>query len=105
TTFSHFTHFSQAVYSIVNEMFIGIILGTISIFLLNFVPKPILYKVLGNKKGISGILRSIIAGVIFDVCSCGVYIIAAKLYKQGVRLPQIIGFLCATPWNSLSVTF
>ncbi|MGV3278294.1 permease [Rickettsiales bacterium LUAb2] len=104
-SYKHINILLSANYELINDMLLGVILGIIAVFMLDFIPKPIIYKIIGNKKGIIGIVQAVIVGTIFDMCSHGVLIIASKLYKQGVRLPQIIAFLCATPWNSLSLTF
>ncbi|MCG8312637.1 MAG: permease, partial [Pseudomonadales bacterium] len=44
------------------------------------------------------------AGIVLDLCNHGLLIIASKLYKSGVRYSQVLAFLIASPWNSLSLT-
>lgn len=91
-------------FKFINDMSIGVIFGFIAIYILEFVPKSLIHKVIGEKNGIRGITRAVIIGFLFDICSHGVLMIANKLYKQGVSLPKIIAFLTATPWNSISLT-
>lgn len=59
---------------------------------------------LGTHKGTRGIVRATIAGVLLDLCSHGVLMVGAKLYERGAGTGQVMAFLIASPWNSLSLT-
>jgi len=44
------------------------------------------------------------AGVLLDLCSHGILMVGTKLYERGASLGQVMAFLIASPWNSLSLT-
>jgi uncharacterized membrane protein YraQ (UPF0718 family) len=62
-------------------------------------------SVLGNNKGAKGILRAIGAGILLDLCNHGILMIATKIYQRGASVGQVMAFLIASPWNSISLTF
>ena len=39
-----------------------------------------------------------------DLCSHGILMVGTKLYERGASLGQLMAFLIASPWNSLSLT-
>ena len=39
-----------------------------------------------------------------DLCSHGILMVGMKLYQKGASLGQVMAFLIASPWNSLSLT-
>ena len=90
---------------LVNQMWWGLLLGILSVGLLNFVSKATLQKILGQKKGLTGVIRASLAGIVLDMCSHGILLIGMKLYRQGLSLGQTMAFLIASPWNSFSFTF
>jgi uncharacterized membrane protein YraQ (UPF0718 family) len=42
--------------------------------------------------------------VAFDLCSHGILLVGMRLYERGAGLGQVMAFLIASPWNSLSLT-
>lgn len=96
--------FSAAVYDFMNRMWWGIALGVFFVGLLSAVPRVFVMKILGDRPGLPGILRATAAGVLLDLCSHGILLVAMKLYERGARLAQVMAFLIASPWNSLSLT-
>src|SRR5690606_21328423 len=67
-------------------------------------PRPFIMAALGTKKGVRGIVRAVAAGLLLDLCSHGILMIGAKLYERGATAGQLMAFLIASPWNSLSLT-
>jgi uncharacterized membrane protein YraQ (UPF0718 family) len=59
---------------------------------------------LGQGGTIKGIVRATFAGVLLDLCSHGILMVGTKLYERGASLGQLMAFLIASPWNSLSLT-
>jgi uncharacterized protein len=102
---TYFISFSKAIFKLFNQMFLGIFIGIFFISLLNVVPQEAVLSVLGNNNGLKGILRATLAGLLLDLCSHGILVVGAKLYERGVSLGQVLAFLIASPWNSLSLTF
>ena len=49
-------------------------------------------------------MRSAGAGVLLDLCSYGILMVAVKLYERGASAVQVIAFLLASPWNLFSLT-
>ncbi|MFL0811292.1 MAG: permease [Agarilytica sp.] len=99
-----FTHFSHAIFSMMNTMAWGVVAGVIMVAILSYVPKEMVIAALGNDKGIKGIFRATLAGVLLDLCSHGILMVGAKLYERGVSNGQVMAFLIASPWNSFSLT-
>ena len=98
-----FALLQQAVFELVNTMWWGIALGIIMISILLKIPRELIISLLG-KKGFSGIVRATFAGVLLDLCSHGILLVASQLYKRGATLGQVMAFLIASPWNSFSLT-
>lgn len=99
------TDFLTSITAIMNEMWWGIFLGIASVAAIDLLPQKTLLKILGKQTGINSIFRAAFAGVVLDVCSHGIILIAMKLYKRGMGIGQVMAFLIASPWNSLSLTF
>jgi uncharacterized membrane protein YraQ (UPF0718 family) len=53
---------------------------------------------------VSGLFRATLAGVFLDLCSHGILAVGMKLYERGASVGQVVAFLLASPWNSLSLT-
>lgn len=102
---SYLNSFNESIYNIMNQMWWGLVAGIAFVAIIGLVPKQVMGQLLGTSKGIKGIFRAAIAGIVLDLCSHGILLVAMKLYKKGVSLPQVIAFLVASPWNSLSLTF
>lgn len=98
------TIFSAGVFEFMNKMWWGLALGILFVGLLNKVPRDFINSALGDGDKMSGIIRATIAGLFLDLCSHGILLVAMKLYERGASLGQVMAFLIASPWNSLSLT-
>lgn len=98
-TFAHSTH------EFVNMTWWGVLLGIFFLALMSGIPREFVMSVLGNDKGANGIVRAMAAGVLLDLCNHGILMIATKIYQRGASVGQVMAFLIASPWNSLSLTF
>ncbi|NJK92761.1 MAG: ATPase, partial [Blastochloris sp.] len=96
--------FSHGVYGLVHQMWWGLALGILALGLLSRVPRELVMGLLGQKKGMGGLLRAIGAGLLLDLCNHGILFVGMKLYERGASIGQVIAFLVASPWNSLSLT-
>lgn len=97
-------HMAHAVFELLNTMWWGVALGIVFVGLLHFVPQTLVVSLLGRGGSLSGILRATAAGVLLDLCSHGILMVGMKLYQKGASLGQVMAFLIASPWNSLSLT-
>ena len=95
---------AQSVFSLLNIVWWGILLGIIMLALLSKVPREFVISVLGTGTGFKGIIRATIGGVLLDLCSHGILMVGAKLYERGASVGQVMAFLIASPWNSFSLT-
>lgn len=95
---------SHSVYELLNTMWWGLALGVFMVALLSKVPREFVISVLGRRRGLSGVIRATLGGVLLDLCSHGILIVGAKLYERGASAGQVIAFLVASPWNSFSLT-
>lgn len=102
--FLYLSSFTSAVYSFVNTMAIGIAIGIIFIGLLGQIPREFIIAILGKNNDAGGVIRATFAGVLLDLCSHGILMVGAKLYERGASLGQVMAFLIASPWNSISLT-
>ncbi|MCB0390307.1 MAG: permease [Bdellovibrionales bacterium] len=102
---SSWMHFPHAIYELVNKMWWGLALGTFFVGLLNLIPRDFIISILGQHKGLKGLLRATLLGLLLDLCSHGILLVGMKLYERGASLGQTMAFLIASPWNSLSLTF
>ncbi len=100
---SYLPTFAESSFELLNKMAWGIVAGIIFVGLIDKIPKELVTSILG-RKGLSGILRAVFAGVLLDLCSHGILMVGMKLYERGVRLGQVMAFLIASPWNSFSLT-
>ncbi len=96
--------FATAVVDIVSQMWWGVLIGIAFIGLLSRIPQPVIMGFLGTGTGFKGIWRATLAGVFLDLCSHGILMVGMKLYERGASLGQVMAFLIASPWNSLSLT-
>jgi len=96
--------FVSSSFSLVNTMYWGILIGIVFIGLLGQVPREFIIALLGSKNGIGGVFRATLAGVLLDLCSHGILMVGSKLYERGASLGQVMAFLIASPWNSVSLT-
>lgn len=96
--------FTYALVDLFKTMWWGVALGIVFISFMGKIPKAYFNKLLGRGDSIGGILRATIAGLFLDLCSHGIVMVGAKLYERGASLAQVMAFLIASPWNSLSLT-
>lgn len=97
-------HASETIVDLMIKMSWGLVVAIVFVGVLNFVPREKVNQVMGHKNGLKGILRATLAGVVLDLCNHGILLIAMKLYERGISVGQLIAFLIASPWNSLSMT-
>lgn len=98
------TVFSTSAYELMNRMWWGLVLGILFVGLLGEIPRDFIMSIFGRHAGLQGILRATVAGLLLDLCSHGILLVGMKLYERGVSLGQVMAFLIASPWNSLSLT-
>jgi uncharacterized membrane protein YraQ (UPF0718 family) len=96
--------FSHGVHQFVNASWWGVVIGILFLSLMSKIPREFVMSILGNKKGAGSIGRAMFGGVLLDLCSHGILMIATKLYQRGASVGQVIAFLISSPWNSLSLT-
>ena len=96
--------FAQGTFELMNRMWWGLLLGIFFVGVLSRVPQDFVMGVLGKGGSLSGILRATGAGLALDLCSHGILLVGMKLYERGASLGQVMAFLIASPWNSLSLT-
>jgi len=95
---------SQSVFDLLNTMWWGILIGMFAVGLLSKVPREFVISALGRGGNLRGVVRAAIFGVLLDMCSHGILMVGAKLYDRGASTGQVMAFLIASPWNSLSLT-
>ena len=95
---------AEAVHQLMDSMWIGLALGMFFVGLLGRVPREFVTSLLGRGDTFLGIFRATFAGVLLDLCSHGILLVAMRLYQRGASLGQVMAFLIASPWNSLSLT-
>lgn len=96
--------FTGGIYELANRMWWGILVGVIFVGILARVPRELVMGVLGRDRGVGGLFRATLAGVFLDLCSHGILAVGMKLYERGASTGQVMAFLLASPWNSLSLT-
>ncbi len=100
-----FSVFAKAQMEILSDMSWGLILGLISVGLMNKIPREYFTAIMGRGDKFGDIVKASIAGVVLDMCNHGILVITGKLYERGLSTPQVLTFLISSPWNSLSLTF
>jgi len=95
---------AEATRHLMDSMWIGLALGMFFVGVLGRVPREFVTSLLGKGDTFIGILRATFAGVLLDLCSHGILLVAMRLYQRGASLGQVMAFLIASPWNSLSLT-
>ena len=96
--------FSHSVRDLMHVMWWGLVLGILMVGLLSQIPKDFVLSVLGKGGTKTGLLRATFAGVFLDLCSHGILMVGMELRRKGASLGQVMAFLIASPWNSLSLT-
>lgn len=98
------TMFSHATVTLMKAMWWGIVGGIIAVGLMSRVPRAYFQAIMGRGDTMGGIIRATIAGLLLDLCSHGILMVGAKLYERGASLAQVMAFLIASPWNSITLT-
>ncbi len=96
--------FAGAVFSIMNQMWVGMVIGIVALGFMSRIPRHFVMAALGTERGWRGVVRAVMAGVLLDLCSHGILMIGAKLYERGATAGQVMAFLISSPWNSFSLT-
>ncbi|MFK7977753.1 MAG: permease [Halioglobus sp.] len=96
--------FTGGIFELANRMWWGILIGIVFVGILSRVPRELVMGVLGRDRGLGGLFRATLAGVFLDLCSHGILAVGMKLYERGASTGQVMAFLLASPWNSLSLT-
>lgn len=96
--------FSHSVRDLIHVMWWGLALGIVMVGILSQVPQAFVLSVIGKGGTKSGLIRATLAGVLLDLCSHGILMVGMELRKKGASLGQVMAFLIASPWNSLSLT-
>jgi uncharacterized membrane protein YraQ (UPF0718 family) len=97
--------FGHNVLDMIGSMWWGVLIGIFFVGIMGQVPKEYFSALLGRGDTVGGIFRAAAAGVLLDLCSHGILMVGAKLYERGASLAQVMTFLIASPWNSISLTF
>ena len=100
---AYFAEFAKSSFELLNKMFWGIAIGLVFVGIIDKIPRNFISNLFAHK-GVKGIWRAVLAGVMLDLCSHGILMVGMKLYKKGIRLGQLMAFLIASPWNSFSLT-
>jgi len=91
-------------FEMVNAMWWGVISAAFFVGLLGRIPRELIMSVLGRGGSKRGLFRATLAGLLLDLCNHGILMIAMKLYERGASIGQVMAFLIASPWNSLTLT-
>lgn len=104
TSYSWLETMAHTAHHMINAIWWGVAIGAFFVGLLSKIPREFIMSILGKGGTISGLLRATGAGVLLDLCSHGILMVATKLYERGASAGQVIAFLLASPWNSFSLT-
>jgi uncharacterized membrane protein YraQ (UPF0718 family) len=96
---------SHSVQDLINTMWWSVLLAIFFVGILSKVPQHFIISILGQGGTVKGLWRATLAGVLLDLCSHGILMVGMELRKKGASLGQVMAFLIASPWNSLSLTF
>lgn len=95
---------SHGIYELINTMWWGVLAAFVFVGVLSKIPQEMVTSILGKGGSFNGVFRATMAGVLMDLCSHGILMVGMKLYERGASLGQVMAFLIASPWNSLSLT-
>lgn len=101
---SPLSHLTGSIFDLINTMWWSMILAAIFVGILGRIPQHFVISVLGKGGSWQGLWRATLAGVLLDLCSHGILMVGMQLYNRGASLGQVMAFLIASPWNSLSLT-
>ena len=96
---------SSTTFELLNIMWWSLLLAVVFVGILERIPREFVISILGDGNGFRGLLRATFAGVFLDLCSHGILMVGMKLYERGASVAQVVAFLVASPWNSISLTF
>ena len=95
---------SSGIYELIDKMWWGLVMAVVFVGLLERIPRELVMSALGQGGTVRGVMRATFAGVLLDLCSHGILMVGTKLYERGASIGQLMAFLIASPWNSLSLT-
>ncbi len=95
---------AHSVQELLNTMWWSILLAIAFVGILSRIPQEFIISILGKGGTVKGLWRATLAGVLLDLCSHGILMVGMELRRKGASLGQVIAFLIASPWNSLSLT-
>ncbi len=95
---------SSGIFELINKMWWGLAAAVVFVGLLERIPRELIMATLGRGGTFKGIARATFAGLLLDLCSHGILMVGTKFYQKGASLGQLMAFLIASPWNSLSLT-
>jgi len=91
-------------YEMVNAMWWGILSAALFVGILGRIPRELIMSILGRGGSKRGLFRATLAGLMLDLCNHGILMVGMKLYERGASTGQVMAFLIASPWNSLTLT-
>ncbi|MFM7784125.1 MAG: permease [Gammaproteobacteria bacterium] len=91
--------FAHAAAGTLAQVWWGITLGALFGGVLARVPQEIVIGLIGQGGTARGVLRASFSGVLLDLCSHGILLVAMRLYQRGASLGQTLAFLIASPWQ------
>ena len=101
--------FCNEFWYLINSMSIYLLFGFLMAGVMSvYISNEFVYNNLGNKKGISSIIKSSLLGIPLPLCSCSVIPVAASLKNHGASKPAVTSFLLSTPQtgvDSILVTY
>jgi len=95
---------SHSVQELINVMWWSVLLAMVFVGALSKVPQAFIISILGKGGTFKGLWRATFAGVLLDLCSHGILMVGMELRRKGASLGQVMAFLIASPWNSISLT-
>lgn len=95
---------AHSVQELINTMWWSVLLAIVFVGMLSKVPQAFIIFLLGKGGTFKGLWRATAAGVLLDLCSHGILMVGMELRRKGASLGQVMAFLIASPWNSISLT-
>jgi uncharacterized membrane protein YraQ (UPF0718 family) len=95
---------SHSVQELLNTMWWSVLLAIVFVGILSRIPREFIISILGKGGTFKGLWRATFAGVLLDLCNHGILMVGMELRRKGASLGQVMAFLVASPWNSLSLT-
>lgn len=95
---------SHSVFALINTLWWSLLLAALFVGLIGRIPQTFVVSALGVGGTWRGLFRATLAGLLLDLCSHGILMVGMQLYRRGASLGQVMAFLIASPWNSLSLT-